>query len=364
MEINPESLASPHIRAMAAYVPGIQPTAPGWVKLNTNELPVPPSPQVIEAIKAFLGEDGSKLRLYPNPTSEPLRQALAAHHQLDPAQVLIGNGADDILNLLMRTFCGPGRACGMTLPSYSLYAVLSQAQGAEMHEVPFDPSMTLPVEAIVSSEANLFLLTSPNAPTGVGFSPVQIAETAERFHGILAVDETYAPFADHDATGLLDQHPNLIIVRSFSKAYALAGLRVGYALASPHSIHLLDRVRDSYNVDALAQAGALAALHDRDYYAGVIAKSRQMRTEMAAWYQSLGWFVYPSVANFHFVEPVNGSGETGRAVATDLYEFLRERKILVRVFPRYPLTETFLRISLGSEAEMEALKKALLEWLA
>ncbi len=364
MTSSSKQLANTHVAAMSAYTPGLQPTEPGWVKLNTNELPVPPSPRVVEAIQSELAEGGKRLRLYPNPNSAPLRAAVAAHHGLAADNVLIGNGADDVLNLLLRTFCGPDKPAAMTVPSYSLYAVLANAQNAPMLEVTFDRSMALPGDAIAQCPAKLFLLTSPNAPTGVGFSPKDIGDIAKSFEGILAVDETYAPFSGQDCVGLLKEHPNLVIVRSFSKAFALAGLRVGYALASQEIIGLLDRVRDSYNVDRLAQAGALAALGDTDYYANVIADTVVMRDKMASWYESLGWFVYPSVANYHFVEPVSRRGERGLAVATSLYEFLREQKVLVRAFPKHALTESFLRISLGSETEMETLQKVIRDWVA
>lgn len=363
MKTSPESLANPHVAAMSAYTPGLQPTEAGWVKLNTNELPVPPSPKVTEAIHAELHDRAKRLRLYPNPTSGPLRTAVATHHGIEASQVLIGNGADDVLNLLIRTFCSSENPCGMTVPSYSLYGVLANAQNAQMLEVSFDRSMVLPVDAIAACPANLFLLTSPNAPTGIAFDIDTIGQLAERFEGILAVDETYAPFAAENAVRLLAEHPNLVIIRSFSKAYALAGMRVGYALASPEVISLLDRVRDSYNVDRLAQAAALGAISDQEYYSGVIQETLVMRDSMETWYKELGWFVYPSQANFHFVEPVNANGETGVEVASSLYDHLRARKVLVRAFPKLPLTASFLRISLGSEAEMATLRCVIQDWL-
>lgn len=364
MKQSADKLANPHVAAMAAYTPGLQPIEPGWVKLNTNELPVPPSPCAVEAIQEELVEGGAKLRLYPNPTSAPLREAVASHHGLKPAQVMIGNGADDVLNLLLRTFCGPDRPCAMTVPSYSLYSVLAKAQNTAMLEYAFERSMNLPLEAFISCPAKLFLLTSPNAPTGVGFSATSIAQAADDFMGILAVDETYAPFAHEDAVALLNAYPNLVIVRSFSKAFALAGMRIGYALASPEIISLLDRVRDSYNVDRLAQVAALAALKDVDYYAGVIADTLKLREVMRTWYESLGWFVYPSATNFQFVEPRTKNGDKGLAVAESLYAFLLQRRILVRAFPGHELTKSFLRISLGSKQEMETLKNAINDWLA
>ncbi|WOO43515.1 histidinol-phosphate transaminase [Rubellicoccus peritrichatus] len=360
MDIN--KLANPHVAAMSAYVPGMQPTEPGWVKLNTNELPYAPSPKVIEVIQAELANDAVSLRLYPNPNSAPLREAVAKHHHLNFDQVLIGNGADDVLNLLCRTFASAEKSIGMTVPSYSLYQVLAAAQGAQMENIEFDRSMELPQNAIKSCPANLFFLTNPNAPTGKSFSNDEIRKAANGFSGIFVVDETYAPFAEENAVGLLSEIPNLVIVRSFSKAFGLAGLRVGYALSSPGIIDLLDRVRDSYNVDRLAQAAALAAISHSYYYEDIANHVRDLRDRMEAWYRELGWFVYKSSANFHFVEPLNFNGESGLEVSKSLFEHLHEQKILVRSFPKHALTKSFLRISLGSESEMETLKGAIKSW--
>lgn len=361
-EFDVESWANPHVAAMSPYVPGMQPSESGWVKLNTNELPFPPSPRVVEAIRGEVGEDASRLRLYPNPTSAPLREALAKRHGLSPAGVVIGNGADDILNLLMRVFTGPERAAGMTVPSYSLYKVLAAAQAAPMREVPFTADMALPVSAIRDCGAALFLLTNPNAPTGVGFAREEIRAAALDYPGIFVVDETYAPFACDEMVPLLGELPNLVVVRSFSKAFGLAGLRVGYALASPAIANLLDRVRDSYNLDRLAQVGARAALEDVDYYAGVINQVKSLREACERWYAELGWFCYPSAANFHFVRPVGPNGAHGPEVAGSFYRYLADQKILVRCFPGHPLTESFLRISVGSAEEMARLREAVERW--
>lgn len=347
---------------MSAYVPGMQPDGPGWIKLNTNELPVPPSPRVLKAITDELGTSGERLRLYPNPSSAPLRSALAEAHGVEPAQVLAGNGCDDILNLLCRVFAGPDRPVGLVEPSYSLYPLLAQAQGAPVQIVPLDDSMILPVEPIATCPAKLFFLTCPNAPTGVAFPLEDIREAAARFPGIFVIDETYAPFARVDATTLLNELPNVVIARSFSKAFGLAGLRVGYALASTGIIELLDRVRDAYNLDRLAQAGALAALQDGAYYEQIRAETVARRAAMQDWYAGQGWFTYPSEANFHFTQPVDAAGKSGAEVAEDLYTYLYARKILVRRFPKHALTRSFLRISVGSENEMDGLKTAINAW--
>jgi histidinol-phosphate aminotransferase len=362
--MSPSSLALPHIQKLHAYTPGLQPTESGWVKLNTNECPYPPSPRVAAAITAELG-DGESLRLYPNPTSAPLRRVVAQLHNLAPENVLIGNGSDDVLNLLVRVFGGPNAATGFTLPSYSLYPVLVAINDGTTTVVEFDRSMKLPVEKIAASGARAFLLTSPNAPTGVAFTNAELSAVLETFSGILVVDEAYAPFAEQNAVPLLAKHPNLVITRTLSKAHALAGIRVGYALASAEIIGLLDRVRDSYNVNRLSQVAAIAALSDTGYYNAIIGKIIRTRDYwVGEWSGKLGWFIYPTQTNFIFAEPKNSKGETGPAVAKSLYDFFVSQKILVRAFPSHALTAPFLRITVGSDDELFAVNKAIEAWLA
>lgn len=360
---SPRELAQPHVPALHAYTPGLQPTEAGWIKLNTNECPYPPSPRVAAAIRQELVEDGAALRLYPNPTSAPLRTRIARLHGVTPAQVIVGNGSDDVLNLLVRVFGGPEAPTGFTLPSYSLYPVLVGIQDGGTAVIEFDRSMRLPVERIAVSGARAFFLTSPNAPTGVGFSNDEIERVLRTFPGVLVVDEAYAPFAEENAVPLLARYPNLVVVRTLSKAHALAGLRVGYALADPETIGLLDRVRDSYNVNRLSQAAALAALDDGGYYAALIGKIKQTRDLWATEWAGRDWFVYTSSANFLFVEPRNAAGEAGPEVAASLFEFFKSRRILVRAFPSHALTAPFLRISVGTDDEMLAVEEAISAWL-
>lgn len=359
------ALALPHVAKLHAYTPGLQPTEPGWVKLNTNECPYGPSPCAADAIQRELADEGDRLRLYPSPTSAPLRQLVAKIHGLRETNVLIGNGSDDVLNLLVRVFGGPGAATGFTLPSYSLYPVLVGIQNGTTTTIDFDRSMKLPVEKIAASGARAFFLTSPNAPTGVGFSNAEIEAVLKTFPGLLILDEAYAPFAQQNAVSLLARYPNLVITRTLSKAHALAGIRVGYALADAAVIDLLDRVRDSYNVNRLSQVAAFAALSDTGYYDAIIGKIIFTRDYWVQdWSSRLGWFIYPTQANFIFAEPKNARGETGPAVAKELYEFLLSRKILVRIFPSHALTASFLRISVGSDDEMYAVNSAIEAWLA
>ncbi len=359
----PSQLARPHVPALHAYTPGLQPTEAGWIKLNTNECPYAPSPRVAEAIAAELADAGARLRLYPNPTSAPLRAQVAKLHGLTPAQVIIGNGSDDILNLLVRVFGGEHAATGITLPSYSLYPVLVAIQDGGTETIEFDRSMRLPVDRIAASGAKAFFLTSPNAPTGVGFTNGELRRVLDTFPGMLVVDEAYAPFAEEDAVSLLSEYRNLVVVRTLSKAHALAGMRVGYALADPETIGLLDRVRDSYNVNRLSQIAAAAALSDGSYYDAIIGKIKRTRDHWAAEWAERDWFIYQSSTNFLFIEPRNAAGEAGPAVANSLFAFLQTRKILVRAFPSHALTASFLRISVGTDDEMLAVDEAIQAWL-
>jgi histidinol-phosphate aminotransferase len=357
-------LALPHVAALEAYTPGLQPAGPGWIKLNTNESPYPPSPRVAEAVREAVGADGAALRLYPDPRSARLREAVAGVHGLTADRVFVGNGADDVLNLLTRCFCAPAAPAGFTLPSYSLYPVLVGLQGGRALALEFDRSMRLPVDAIAASGAHVFFLTSPNAPTGVGFRTADIEAILRRFRGLLVVDETYAAFAEENAAGLVAAHPNLCLVRTLSKSHSLAGMRLGYALGSAEVIGLLDAVKDSYNVSRLAQAAGLAALADPGYYAGVAQRVKATRDHAyRAWTAGLGWFTYPSQSNFLFTEPRDRGGRTGPAAARGLYDFLLARKILVRYFGSHALTSSFLRISVGTDEEMTALQENLEAWL-
>ena len=350
-----------HVQALHAYVPGKQPQDADWIKLNTNENPYPPSPRVAEAITAELGDP---LRKYPNPISAPLREKLAEHFHLPSADwAFVGNGSDEILNLLIRTFCDEEQSAGYMVPSYSLYPVLLSIQNAKQVVVDFDSSMTLPVEDIANCGAKLFFLTSPNAPTGVGFTTDTIRKLAEQYPGVLVVDEAYGAFAEESAISLVEEFPNLCVTRTFSKSHSLAGMRVGYLLGNPELVGLLDKVRDSYNVNRLSQAAGLAAISDVEYYDGLTRKIIETRQACQKRWEALGWFSYPSQANLIFTQPVNSRGEKGAEVAKSLFDFLVGEKILVRYFGNDPRTDSFLRISVGSDSEMETLNETIDHWL-
>ena len=354
-------LAAPHVRTLHAYTPGLQPKGPGWVKLNTNENPYPPSPHVAEAIQRELG---ASLRLYPDPLSSAVRRAFAQLHGLQENQVLVGNGSDDVLNLLVRAFAGgDGSGVAFAMPSYSLYPVLVAIENGATIEVPFSREMALPVDALARSDASLLLLTSPNAPTGVGFRTSDLEALAQAFRGILVIDEAYADFAGENALGLLATFPRVVVTRTLSKSHGLAGLRVGFAAGHPEVIDLLDRVRDTYNVNRLSQAGAIAALGDAGYLGEVVARIKRTRATAEAGFRTRGWFTYPSQTNFIFTEPRTTDGRTGADVAKSCYEHLLTQKVLVRYFGSHALTRNFLRITVGTDSDMEALVRAIDSWL-
>lgn len=357
-QFDPLQLALPHIRSLQAYVPGAQPVGGGWIKLNTNELPYPCSPKVAPAVAAEI----QRLPLYPHPTSLRLRETVAAYHGLNPAQVIVGNGSDDLLNLLVRAYCNCDRPVAVTAPSYSLYQTLIAIQNGGLCEIQLPPSMNLPVADLVATGAPLLFLTSPNAPTGVAFSRTSIENLLQQFKGIVVLDEAYVDFADWSGAELIQHYPNLMVTRTFSKSYGLAGLRVGYALGDPRLVELLDRLRDSYNVDRLAQAGAIAALNDRTYHQEVISKVKATRTLFQRSLALRGWHTYPSQTNFVFTRPQLSDGQYGVNIAGSLFEHLYNARILIRKFPSHPLTAAYLRISIGTDAQMDALNEVIDQW--
>lgn len=353
-----------YIEAMLAYTPGEQPQGEGWIKLNTNENPYPPSPAVAAAVMSALGADGAALRLYPSPDSRRFREAVSVLHGLPVDHVLAGNGSDDVLNLLIRAYAGPGRPVGMLNPSYSLYPVLAAAQNAPVVRVEIQADLTFSIHAVTDSGASIFFITNPNAPLGINYARKTIAQAAADFKGLLVVDEAYAAFAPEDCIELLRTHSNVVITRTLSKAHALAGMRVGYVLARPEVIGLLDRVRDSYNLDRLAQAAGVAALNDANWLQETVGKVKRSRERLTQSLLDIGWSVVPSATNFVLATPVRMGSPPGVSTSEHAFEFLRSKKILVRRFPAHPLTASALRITVGTDAEVDAFLHAAKEWTA
>jgi histidinol-phosphate aminotransferase len=248
-------------------------------------------------------------------------------------------------------------------PSYSLYPVLAAAQAAEVVRVPIADDLSLDPTAVARCGASVFFLTNPNAPLGVAFSPRVVREIAQQFSGLLVVDEAYASFASDDCVALARELPNVVVTRTMSKAHALAGLRVGYALCPGPVADLLHRVRDSYNVDRLAQVAAAAALDDREWLSVTVGQVRATRGRLVDGLRKMGWQVNPASGNFVLASPVSSTRAASVETSVHCFEFLRARKILVRRFPGHRLTEKSLRISVGTEQETDAFLAAVAAWM-
>jgi histidinol-phosphate aminotransferase len=334
---------------MHAYVPGEQP-GPGErvIKLNTNENPYPPSPKVMAAIRAL---DGETLRRYPNPMAEAFRTVAARLHRVTPDMILAGNGSDEILAMVMRAFLGPGDVLAYPNPTYSLYPVLAQMGEVKVVEVPWGPSWSLPAQALIDTGARATFFANPNAPSGTLVSADDVRALADRFPGVLLVDEAYVDFAGHDCLGLVKICPNIIISRTFSKGYSLAGLRFGYAVAAPAIVEAMAKVKDSYNCDALSVTAATVALEDQDYARGTWQAVRDERDRLSAELARRGWDVIPSQTNFVLTAVPNRDG-------VGVYRQLKARGILVRYFDKPGLADK-IRITVGTRAQNDALLAAL-----
>ena len=356
----PQNFLSDPLRQHKPYIPGEQPSsAERTIKLNTNENPYPPSPTAGD--KA--AEEIKKLNLYPNPKSNQLRKVIASLHQISMEQVIVGNGSDDLLNLCVRAFADSNRSVGMLDPSYSLYEVLASIQGSQLTRIPFaSDDFELPLKKVTNCSANLFFLTSPHAPSGRAYQLELLDSVAGNFNGVLVIDEAYADFAQENAIPLLAKYPNVIITRTLSKSYSLAGLRVGYAMGNPSVIQVLDRIREVYNLDRIAQAIAQAALEDQKYFKETKQKIIESRIWISDIFAEWGWRMIPSATNFIFCKPLDHSGTGGAQIANSLYSFLSTRGILVRYFPQNKLTESYIRISIGMPEEMSMLISTIKEW--
>ncbi|MDX2481902.1 MAG: histidinol-phosphate transaminase [Desulfuromusa sp.] len=341
-----------NIAEMAGYVPGFQPDEPGWIKLNSNENPYPPSPKVVEAIQTELANGGVNLRKYPDAASKEARQVAAELYGVDPAWVIMANGSDELLNNLIRAFAGEGDEVAYVHPSYSYYSTLAEIQGAKIRTFGLTDDFRI-AELPEVYQGKIFFLTSPNAPLGFAFDNSYIAELAQRCTGILVVDEAYVDFADESAMELVKKYENIVVTRTFSKSYALAGMRLGLAVARPEVISALDKIRDHYHLDRLALVAATAALQDQTYLLSTVAQIRDTRDWFSAELRKLGYRINPSPTNYIFVESPDSDSKR-------IYDALFSRKILVRYFSD-PLLRHGLRISIGTREEMETTLAAMAE---
>lgn len=353
------SLFRPEIDRITGYVPGEQPQETGWVKLNTNENPYPPSPHVLEAIeRAARG----RLNLYPDPLATALRKKAAEAYGVDPEWILPANGSDECLTIILRSFVGPGEHVSFPYPSYILYETLAEIQGGSHARLHLNADWTWDRERIgaIVERSKLVLVPNPNSPSGNRWSDGEILALAPP-RGVLVVDEAYAEFAD-EATGPKLLHSaageRIIVTRTLSKSYSLAAVRMGFALAHPDLIAGMRKVKDSYNCDALSIAAAIAALDDGDWMRANREKIRNTRARTAEALRELGFNVVESQANFVWAMRPQGGHR-------DLHESLKARKILVR-YMRYVDAEGApgeeidgLRITIGTDAEIDAFLEAL-----
>lgn len=357
---NPKNLIRPLVRELHSYVYGEQPKIKGLVKLNTNENPFPPSPKVLRAVKAAV--DG-RLRLYPNPTAQVLREKLAKLHRCQPDNIIIGNGSDELLALAVRCFVEPAQKNKSAkslvqyfVPSYSLYPVLADIHGAAKNPVSLKPNFSLPdIAGLKKSKAwdfnaALTLITTPNAPSGCGYPTSVLEKLCRAQRGVVVLDEAYVDFAKENALKLALKFPHVLVARTFSKAYSLCFQRVGYFVGSQELIAALHKIRDSYNVNGLGQIAAEATLDDLKYYRANFKRIIDTREWLARELTLLGFRVFSSQANFILAIP-------SRFAAKDWLQKLRNQKVLIRWFSSAD-AKKYLRITIGTRAEMEIFLRA------
>ena len=338
-------LVRPAIAALDGYVPGEQPQGGKWIKLNTNENPYAPSPAVARSIAAAVA--GRTLAKYPDPMATVFRMRAAEVLGVDPDWIICGNGSDDLLTILVRTFVGEGQCLRMPYPSYILYRTLAGIQGAACDEVHYRRDWSLGDEfAAARDDLRLAIIANPNSPSGTLLPPARVGELAARLPCAFVVDEAYGDFADTDCLSLVKENPRVIVTRSFSKSYALAGLRFGFAVARPALIEQMLKVKDSYNCDALSIAAATAAIDDEAWLAGNRAQIVATRTRLIEAMRSLGFDAGDSQANFVWCTHPERPHKP-------FYEALKAQGILIR-YMHYAGWGDGLRITVGTDDEIDA----------
>ncbi|SAL27030.1 histidinol-phosphate aminotransferase [Caballeronia peredens] len=346
------------VHRLTPYVPGEQPLLAHPVKLNTNENPYSPSPRVVEAIRRELGDDGASLRKYPDPTARALREAVAKHHGLRIEQVFAGNGSDEVLAHAFQALLKHDRPIRFPDITYSFYPVYAQLYGVEYETMPLNADFAIDVDDYRAPNGGV-LLPNPNAPTGrsLPLAEIEVLLKANPDAPVI-IDEAYVDFGAQSAIHLIDTYPNLLVVHTTSKARSLAGMRVGFAFGNPALIEALTRVKDSFNsypLDRLAQAAAIASYEDPAWFGESCAKVVASRDRLTTQLQALGFDVVPSAANFVFAKhPAHDAATLAAALKT--------KEIFVRHF-RLPRIDQHLRISIGTSAECDALVTALKELL-
>jgi len=355
-----------NVEKARAYEPGFQPPfllsqESRGVKLNTNENPYPPSPAVLKALAEIKPE---QLRRYPDPMGNAFRKAAAEVNSVEPDNIMCCNGGDELLRTAFEAFCDENRPVAYPVPSYSLFPVLAKIQNCKAIEIPFDSEFNLPAK-LASTGAALTIVCNPNAPSGTFIGVEELASLADDLSGVLLIDEAYVDFAESNCSSLVKDFDNVIILRSMSKGYSLAGLRFGYAIARPDLIAGLLKIKDSYNVDAVAIALATAAIKDQQYFKENVEKVKAERARLIEQLRNLGLDVPDSFANFVLAKCKNRLVRAEPAVArkaAEVYEKLTQQNIYVRYF-NYPRLKDKLRISIGTAEQNDVLISALKEIL-
>ena len=345
------------VQGLNPYVPGEQPKLANLVKLNTNENPYGPSPKVLEALRA---EATEALRLYPDPNSDRLREAIAVFHGVEAGQVFVGNGSDEVLAHAFLALLKHDAPILFPDVTYSFYPVYCGLYGIEYQEIPLTDTFEIRVEDYFVPNGGI-IFPNPNAPTARLLALGEIERLlAKNTDSVVVVDEAYIDFGGESAVGLVRKHPQLLVVHTLSKSHSLAGLRVGYAIGQAGLIEALVRVKDSFNsypLDRFAQAGATASMQDRDYFDMTRHKVMATRERLVADLAALGFEVLPSAANFVFARHSKKEG-------AELAQALRERSIIVRHFRKPARIAPFLRITVGTDEQCQALVAALKQLLA
>jgi histidinol-phosphate aminotransferase len=340
-----------NIEKAEGYVPGFQPAGGDVIKLNTNENPYPASAKVLEAIRNVSAQ---QLRRYPEPKGDQFREAAGEVLGISADNIICTNGGDELLTICLRAFCDENRAVAYPVPTYSLYPVLARLQNCECIEVDFDAEFNLPGR-LAQTGAALTIVCNPNAPTGTFIEPKELGALAEKLDGksVLLIDEAYVDFSDASCVGLVSDYSNVIILRSMSKGYSLAGLRFGYGIACEELIAGLGKVKDSYNVDAISVAAATAAIKDQDYFKENVEKVKAERSRLTEELKGFGFSVADSQTNFVLARCDDFS-------ASDIYARLAERNIYVRYFD-LPDVADKLRITVGTKEQNDKLISAVKE---
>ncbi|MCG8653732.1 MAG: histidinol-phosphate transaminase [Pirellulales bacterium] len=330
---------------MLAYAPGEQPPPGKYIKLNTNENPYPPPREVVDAISQAAA---GPLNRYPDPMANAFRKRAAAVLGLPgPEWILAGNGSDEILTMLVRGFVGEGQRLRLPYPSYILYRTLADIQGAGWEQIPFEAGWKLPVSfGRADRDVRLVLLPNPNSPSGTVARPEQVAQFAHTLPCPLVVDEAYVDFADQNCLDLVQQNERVLVTRTLSKSYGLAGIRFGFLVAQPHVVAELAKIKDSYNCDGLSIAAATAAMGCQDWLSEIRARINTTRQRMSQRLTQLGFDVTPSQANFVWCQHPRGNHQA-------IYEFLKSNQILVR-YMQFPDWGDGLRISVGTDDQIDA----------